>query len=68
MTDQRTRKVQAAPGNWCCDDFGRIAMLARASMSIEQLARLAMARGEGTFDEVANRIDHMIACGVLIEI
>ena len=63
----RITKVRAAPGNWCCDDYGRIAMLARTPMAIDTLVRFGVSRGEGTYDAVWHRVCDMIAAGVLIE-
>lgn len=62
-------KLQAAPGErGCCDAAGRLVQMARAPMLRSALIALAVARGEGTRDEITARIEDLIAGGSLIEV
>ena len=64
-----SERIRSAPGfTGCCDSAGRLAMLARQPRTLEQLIALAMARGEGTRDEITARVRDMVWWGMLIEV
>jgi len=62
-------RIQTAPGlNGCCDAAGRMLMLAKMPLPLERLVGVAVARGEGTREEITARVRDMLACGMLIEV
>jgi len=64
-----TTRIQTAPGlHGCCDAAGRMLMMAKVPMPLERLVGVALARGEGTREEIAQRVQDMLACGLLIEV
>lgn len=62
-------RIQSAPGlHGCCDAAGRMVMLAYQPRTRDHLIALALARAEGTREEIEARIEDMLAAGMLIEI
>jgi hypothetical protein len=67
MSEQQL--VQRAPGaSMCCDPAGRVCALAVRPLPLNDLVRIAVARGEGTEPVIRERVTDMIASGVLIEL
>lgn len=63
-----TTKVQRAPGaSMCCDAAGRMCSLAFNPVPLDALVRTAVARGDGTEEQVRARVEDMLASGLLIE-
>ena len=63
-----TTQVQRAPGaSMCCDAAGRMCGLAVKPIPLETLVQLAVQRGDGTEQQVRERIDDMLSSGLLIE-
>jgi hypothetical protein len=61
--------IKRAPGaHGCCDPAGRLCALAHAGMPLDRLVQVAVARGEGTEQVIRQRIDDMLASGLLIEL
>jgi DNA-binding TFAR19-related protein (PDSD5 family) len=64
-----SERIQAAPGlHGCCDAAGRMIMLAYHPIARERLVALAVARGEGTREQIEQRVLEMLAAGMLIEL
>lgn len=64
-----SERVRSAPGIFgCCDAAGRLVMLAYQPRARADLIALAVARGEGTRDEIEARVQDLIAAGQLIEV
>lgn len=64
-----TSRIQAAPGqHGCCDAAGRMVGFARMPIDRDRLIALAHARGDGSREEIAQRIEDMLAAGMLIEL
>jgi tRNA A37 N6-isopentenylltransferase MiaA len=62
-------RIQAAPGlHGCCDAAGRLVLLAYQPTTRAHLVALAIARGEGSREEIEQRVHDMLAAGMLIEI
>lgn len=60
--------IQRAPGaHTCCDPAGRLCALAARPVPLKTLVRVAVARGEGTEPQIRERIQDMLAGGLLIE-
>lgn len=62
-------RIRSAPGvHGCCDAAGRMVMLAYQPRTREELIALALARGEGDRRELDQRVNDMLAAGLLIEL
>jgi len=62
-------RIQSAPGvRGCCDAAGRMIVMAYTPRTREQLIAMALAHGEGTREQIATRLEDMLAVGLLIEI
>lgn len=60
--------IRRAPGaHACCDPAGRICAIAHQALPLPELVRIAVVRGEGTEPQIRERIDDMLAGGLLIE-
>jgi hypothetical protein len=60
--------LQRAPGaSTCCDAAGRLCALAIKPVPRDVLIRTAVARGDGTLEQVRARVEDMVASGLLIE-
>ena len=67
MTD--TTLIQRAPGaHACCDPAGRLCAIAHRALPLPDLVRIAVTRGEGTEPVIRERIEDMLANGLLIEL
>lgn len=64
MTEARIQATRTG----CCDAAGRMLMLAQQPVPRSRLVFLALARGEGTREEIEGRITDMLAGGLLIEL
>lgn len=63
-----TDTVQRAPGaSTCCDAAGRMCALAVKPVPREALIRAAVARGDGTYEQMRARVEDLLASGLLIE-
>lgn len=61
-------KVQRAPGApMCCDAAGRMCALAVKPVPRAVLIRAAVARGDGTEEQMRARVEDLLASGLLIE-
>lgn len=61
--------IQRAPNaSACCDAAGRMCALAWHPIDLERLVSVAVTRGEGTYNEIRDRVRDMLACGLLIEV
>ena len=62
------RMIRTAPGTHrCCDHAGRLAALAQRPIEVGALIALALRHGEGSRAEIAQRVEDMLACGLLID-
>lgn len=71
MNDSATTEltIQRAPGaHTCCDPAGRLCAIAVRPLPLSHLVRVAVARGEGTEPQIRERIQDMLAGGLLIEL
>lgn len=64
-----TTRIRSAPGErGCCDAAGRMVVMAYQPRTREQLIALAVAHNEGTREQIAARVDDLLASGRLIEV
>lgn len=63
-----SERIRSALGErGCCNAAGRLIMLAYQPRARGELIALAVARGEGTREEVEARVEDLLAAGLLIE-